>query len=335
MSVSSQAAIGFSDHIALHKRSVLRFAGILAAALIVGTGLPWLMFFGGPYVETLQPMYAFLGIKAPGIHVLLFPTAMVGVAVICLIVEAIGLGYRESTLYQVIEGRNASVQNDLFYLFLRVSGLATLLTFVMTLGAALHIDAMTALGLDYRLIADANPLAQFVALVLAVTFCNYWTHRLLHSKYFFEIHKVHHSAEHYGVLLPFRAHPLDHYLARVYMTASLSLLGIDTGVLIAWMGINAFYQSMVHSKIDWPAWMGYIVVTPALHRIHHSTNPQHFNKNLSILTVWDWMFGTYHAPDDVPGYGLDGEDRDHFNTGSYVSEVFLCFARWLGFKRAA
>lgn len=334
MNAMTQSASEFSAHISHRKQDFVKLIGILTGSIAVGTALPWLMFFGGPYVEALQPAYAFLGIKTPGLHILLFPAAMVGVAIFCLMIEAIGLGYSDSTLFQIIEGRNASVKNDLFYLFLRVSGLATLLAFVMTLGSALHIDAMTALGLEYGLIANTNPLLQFIALVLAVTFCNYWTHRLLHSRYFFEIHKVHHSAEHYGVLLPFRAHPLDHYMARVYMTASLSLLGIDTSVLIAWMGINAFYQSMVHSKIDWPAWMGYIVVTPAMHRIHHSTEPRHFNKNLSILTVWDWMFGTYHAPEDVPGYGLDGADRDNFNTGSYIGEIFLCFARWLGFKRA-
>ncbi len=333
MSVLQAAMTSFSEHVQLRRQGLINFIAILLGSAAAGTALPWLMFFAGPYVDALQPIYAFLGIKAPGLYVLLFPAAMIGVAVICLIAEAVGIGYRDSTLFQVIEGQNRSVSNDLFYMFLRVSGIATLLTFIMTLGAALHIDAMTALGLDYRLIADTNPVIQFMALVLAITFCNYWTHRLLHSKYFFEIHKVHHSAEHYGVLLPFRAHPLDHYLARVYTTASLALLGIDIKVLIAWMGINAFYQSMVHSKLDWPAWTGYLVITPAMHRIHHSTDPRHFNKNLSILTVWDKLFGTYHPPEDVPGYGLDGVDRENYNTGNYVSEVFLCFARWIGLRR--
>ncbi|MBO6520600.1 MAG: sterol desaturase family protein [Rhodospirillales bacterium] len=333
MSALQIAMTGFAEHVQLRKRGLLNFIGVLAASLIVGTALPWLMFFGGPYVDTLAPVYEFLGIKTPGMHVLLFPTAMVGVAVICLVVEAIGLGYRDSTLFLVIEGDNRSVRSDLFYLFLRVSGVATLVTFVMTLGTALHVDAMTALGLDFSLIHGTHPVVQFFVLVLAITFCNYWTHRLLHSRWFFELHKVHHSAEHLGVLLPFRAHPLDHYLARVYTTASLSLFGIEPSVLIAWMGINAFYQSMVHSKIDWPKWTEYIVVTPALHRIHHSTEPRHFNKNMSILTIWDKLFGTYHPPEDVPGYGLDGVDRDNFNTDHYLSEVFLCFARWIGLKR--
>lgn len=334
MSVLQHAMSGFVQHAQHRKQGLTNFILILLASVLVGTALPWLMFFAGPYVESLQPVYAFLGIKAPGLYVLLFPTAMAGVAIICLIIEAVGTGYPESTLFLVIEGNNRSVRNDLFYLFLRVSGVATLVAFILTLGTALHIDAMTALGLDYRLIAGIHPLIQFAALVLAVTFCNYWTHRLLHSPWFFEIHKVHHSAEHYGVLLPFRAHPLDHYIARIYMTASLSLLGIDTAVLIAWMGTNAFYQSMVHSKLDWPRWVGYFVITPAMHRIHHSTEPRHFNKNLSILTIWDKLFDTYHEPETVPGYGLDGIDKDNYNTGNYLSEVFLCFARWIGIRRS-
>lgn len=329
MSALQVAMSGFTEHVQHHKRSLANFIGVLAAAVIVGTILPWLMFFGGPYVGALAPVYGFLGVKAPDLHVLLFPVAMVGVAVICLGIEAVGLGYKNSTLYQIIEGDNRSVRNDLFYLFLRVSGVATLITFILTLGTALHIDAMTAIGLDYKLISGTHPAVQFIALALALTFCNYWLHRMLHSSWFFEIHKVHHSAEHYGVLLPFRSHPIDHYLARIYTTASLSLLGVDATVLIAWMGLNAFYQSMVHSKLDWPAWTGYVFITPAMHRIHHSTDPRHFNKNLSILTIWDKLFGTYHPPEDVPGYGLDGVDRDNYNTDKYVSEVFLCFFRWL------
>lgn len=332
----NRIAISFNEfrhHAADNRRGVLSFAFVLALSVTIGTALPWFIFFSGETSDGLDGIFAMFAITPPEKTVLFFPVAMVAVAMACLIFEAIGLGYRNSTLYQVVSGNNASVRNDIFYLFLRVSGIASVVTFIMTLGSSLHMTAMVDAGLRHDLLIGMNPVIQFVALALGITFMNYWTHRLLHSPWFFEIHKVHHSAEHFGVLLPFRAHPLDHFLANVYTAGVLSVFGIAPEVLITWMAINAFYQSMVHSKIDWPAWMEHIVVSPALHRIHHSTEPRHFNKNMSILTIWDKLFGTYHPPEDVPSYGLDGRDRENYNTGNYVAEVFLCFARWLRLAR--
>jgi|GEM_PF-1903610 len=335
MSALSTSISEFTQHAAKNSRRLLNFITILVTAIFVGTALPLLLISGAQHVESINELYSLIGIQAPGLLVLLFPSAMVAVTLSCLTFEAIGLGYYRSTLFQVIEGNNASVRNDVFYLFLRVTGLASVLAFIMTLGTSLHFLAMTSAGLDQNLIAGTNPIIQFVVLALSITLLNYWTHRAMHTKWFFEIHKVHHSAEHFGVLLPFRAHPLDHFVAKAYTAGILAFFGIDPVVLIAWMALNAFYQSMVHSKLDWPGWMEYIVVTPALHRIHHSTNPRHYNKNLSILTIWDKLFGTYHAPDHVEGYGLDGEDKENFNTGNYIAEIFLCFTRWIDFRRRA
>lgn len=333
MNTLSASFSDFTQHATTNSRGLLKFIAVLLSAIFVGTALPWLIIYGAQHVDLINDLYSFIGIQTPGFLMLLFPSAMVAVALTCLAFEAIGLGYHRSTLFQVIEGNNASVRNDVFYLFLRVTGLASVLAFIMTFGTSLHFLAMTSAGLDQGLVTNTNPIVQFIVLALAITFLNYWTHRAMHTQWFFEIHKVHHSAEHFGVLLPFRSHPLDHFVAKAYTAGILAFFGIDPIVLISWMALNAFYQSMVHSNLDWPEWMAYIVVTPALHRIHHSTNPRHYNKNLSILTIWDKLFDTYHVPDDVEGYGLDGQDRENFNTGNYISEIFLCFIRWLGIRR--
>jgi sterol desaturase/sphingolipid hydroxylase (fatty acid hydroxylase superfamily) len=43
--------------------------------------------------------------------------------------------------------------------------------------------------------------------------------------------------------------------------------------------------------------LGRIFISPAHHQVHHSGNPEHFNKNFgSCLAVWDWMFGTLYVP---------------------------------------
>lgn len=331
---SSAQGVSLRQHIGQNRRGVINSLALVLVSVALGTILPWALFFGGEYVRALNPIYGFFSISAPSPIVLLFPTAMAGVTAACLGIEAFCVGYAESSLYQIIDGGSASIRNDMFYFFLRVTGLASLLVFIMTLGTSLHFEALTSMGTNFRILADMNPALQFIGLALVVTFCNYWTHRALHSKWLFEIHKVHHSAQQLGVLLPFRAHPLDHFIAKIYIAASLSLLGITPIVLMTWMGLNAFYQCMVHTKVDWPDWAEWFVVTPALHRIHHSTDPRHFNKNLSILTIWDRLFGTYHRAESVTGYGLCEQDQRHFNTDNYLTEVFMCFARWLGMARS-
>jgi sterol desaturase/sphingolipid hydroxylase (fatty acid hydroxylase superfamily) len=94
------------------------------------------------------------------------------------------------------------------------------------------------------------------------------------------------------------------------------------------MAINALYQSMVHSMTDWsPKWLEYIFITPATHRVHHSMNPTHFNKNFGTLSFWDKLFGTYHPPDEVTSFGVD--DRENFNHDRFGAEIFLVVKRWI------
>ncbi len=63
------------------------------------------------------------------------------------------------------------------------------------------------------------------------------------------------------------------------------------------------YIHFQHSHL-WIAFRGLagrVLISPAHHQVHHSTNPVHFNKNLgSCLAVWDWMFGTLHVPAKAP-----------------------------------
>jgi sterol desaturase/sphingolipid hydroxylase (fatty acid hydroxylase superfamily) len=56
-------------------------------------------------------------------------------------------------------------------------------------------------------------------------------------------------------------------------------------------------------------WLDRILVTPQVHRIHHSIEPQHYNQNFAdALPIFDILFGTYHPPDkDFPVTGLGVE----------------------------
>lgn len=160
----------------------------------------------------------------------------------------------------------------------------------------------------------------------------YWVdHYLKHRiAFLWEFHKVHHTAEVLTPVTNFRNHPIDNIFFG-YMLAMF--IGSASGVL-AWTfgrttesftvdGKNILFLFFLwtighlqHSQfwIPFRGLLGHIVLSPAHHQIHHSTDPKHFNRNFgSVLAVWDWMFGSLEMPStNNPRlkYGVEEEGVD-------------------------
>ena len=143
----------------------------------------------------------------------------------------------------------------------------------------------------------------------------YWIdHYLSHNvPFLWEFHKVHHTAEVLSPLTNFRVHPVDtivfnNILAVVMgVAAGLAHYGLGHGtapltiansnvIVLAFFFLIGHLQH-THFWIAFTGLWGRIILSPAHHQIHHSTDPRHFNKNLgSFLAIWDWMFGTLYMP---------------------------------------
>jgi sterol desaturase/sphingolipid hydroxylase (fatty acid hydroxylase superfamily) len=70
-----------------------------------------------------------------------------------------------------------------------------------------------------------------------------------------------------------------------------------------------------------------LLVSPQVHRIHHSRLPQHADTNFVIaFPIWDILFGTYHhpAPDEFPPTGVEGEPE----ILSLTDAALLPFREW-------
>ncbi len=161
----------------------------------------------------------------------------------------------------------------------------------------------------------------------------YWLmHFLSHSVgWLWEIHKVHHSAEHLSPLTNFRVHPIEgvlfaNLLAVMMGTMNALLtwtLGEPAVLVTVWdrnvIALAGLYlvQHLQHSHlwITFPGVLGRLFYSPAHHQIHHSTNPEHFGSNLgSLTTLWDWLFGTLHTPsrEKMPlTFGLEPGESKH------------------------
>jgi sterol desaturase/sphingolipid hydroxylase (fatty acid hydroxylase superfamily) len=64
----------------------------------------------------------------------------------------------------------------------------------------------------------------------------------------------------------------------------------------------------------------WVLISPAAHRIHHSDNPGHYNKNLSVLVIWDKMFGTWVKPEGQT-LTLGVREAGH-NGGNIVRDIY-------------
>ena len=63
--------------------------------------------------------------------------------------------------------------------------------------------------------------------------------------------------------------------------------------------------ALTHSSVPFPLWLERWVITgPRVHRIHHAFAEAHFNRNFSILVLWDRLFGTFQPELHRPTYGL-------------------------------
>ena len=93
--------------------------------------------------------------------------------------------------------------------------------------------------------------------------------------------------------------------------------------------MNAVYQALAHSEINLRSKVWDVIwITPAAHRIHHSNRTEHFDRNFGVLTLWDYVFGTYLLPSDEKlSYGV--ADGETFNRQQYFVELFDNVRRWI------
>lgn len=308
-------------------------AGALALFVLAVTLLKNLVEWArsAPNGFALEWIASDLSLKA----LIVMPVGIIGVNAVVLSVEFLSVGWEKSALRRVLFLETKTSRLDYFYFLLRVSGVMQLIAFAMTFGlvyiAAHKLGQLCKLDL---LSGQSFPL-QLAAVVLVNTFVFYWAHRLMHARFLFEIHKVHHSALELNVLTPLRNHPIDFIIMVVINSVPAAILGADPLAITLYMGINSLYQCAVHSemRILENAFFKALVVTPLAHKIHHSNNTDHFGKNYGILTLWEKLFGTYYYPPRDIQLVIGIDDDAEFNTDKPIRETVLLMGRWLGLRK--
>lgn len=148
---------------------------------------------------------------------------------------------------------------------------------------------------------DLNDGLEIFLSVLLLDLIIYGQHLMFHTlPIFWRLHKVHHADRDFDVTTGLRFHPLEILLSMLIKIIAILLLGTPAiAVLIFETILNStalFNHGNVHIPKSGDRWLRYLLVTPDMHRVHHSVIPQETNSNYGFsLSWWDYLFRTYRA----------------------------------------
>jgi len=189
-----------------------------------------------------------------------------------------------------------------------------LLAFLST-GVSLWAETRRA-GLFYLL--DLPSWMRVALGIAALDLFAYVAHVMLH-KYAtgWRFHRVHHSEREVDVTTAFRQHPGETVLRILLQLPPIAMFGISPWTVIVYLVLSSTNAQFEHANVKvndaLDRWLRVLVVTPNMHKVHHSREVLETDSNYAnIFSVWDRMLGTYTAGNDFRKlrYGLDGFDDE-------------------------
>lgn len=148
------------------------------------------------------------------------------------------------------------------------------------------------------------PLPHWLAVALAILLLDlaiYWQHRLFHSApWLWRLHRVHHADPAFDTTTALRFHPLEITVSMLIKLAVVAAMGAPPlAVLLFEIILNAtalFNHGNVSLPAALEARLRWLLVTPDLHRVHHSVLGREMNRNFGFnMSVWDRWFGSLAA----------------------------------------
>jgi len=177
-----------------------------------------------------------------------------------------------------------------------------LLLRVLAPGAAIAV-ALAAEAHGWGLLNDAALPAWVRALVaiVALDLGIYLQHVLFHAvPALWWLHRVHHADTDFDVTTGTRFHPIEILLSTAIKVAMVAAIGAPAIAVMAFeVLLNAtamFNHANGHLPVAVDRWLRLFVVTPDMHRVHHSVVVEETNSNFGFnVPYWDRLFGTYRA----------------------------------------
>lgn len=193
-------------------------------------------------------------------------------------------------------------------------------------GAAIFAEVH---GLGFFQMINAPDAAAILVSVIVLDLVIYLQHRLFHAvPLLWRLHRVHHADLEFDVTTGVRFHPVEILLSMLIKIGAVTALGAPAvAVLVFEVLLNATTM-FNHANIKLPQLLDRIVrlvvVTPDMHRVHHSVRREETDSNFGFsLPWWDWLFRTYRAQP------ADGHDAMTIGIEKFRDPTDLALARML------
>ena len=176
--------------------------------------------------------------------------------------------------------------------------LARLLLPTTAVGIALLVESR---GGGLLPLLGAPAWVAFVLAVLLLDFAIYLQHVLFHAvPALWRLHRMHHADIDVDVTNGLRFHPFEILLSLLLKFAVIAALGPPAAAVVVFEVLLNASSIFNHGNVAMPArldaWLRWLLVTPDMHRIHHSWYMEECNSNYGFnLTWWDRLFGSYRA----------------------------------------
>jgi len=182
-------------------------------------------------------------------------------------------------------------------------GLSVISTLLLRLTIASVALMAATLVVDYNLgllnlILLPNGLT-FIASIVLLDLAIYGQHRASHQwAWLWRLHKVHHTDLDFDVTTAIRFHPIEILLSMLYKGVCILIIGVNPVAVIVFEIILSSCALFNHSNIRIPLAVDKVIrlllVTPDMHRVHHSTRQVETDSNYGFsISIWDRLFKTY------------------------------------------
>ncbi|MCG9699788.1 sterol desaturase family protein [Vibrio natriegens] len=141
--------------------------------------------------------------------------------------------------------------------------------------------------------------------IILLDFIIYVQHVIFHRvPVLWKLHRMHHADLDIDVTTGARFHPIEILISMVIKIGAVFMLGVSPIAIVMFeIILNAsamFNHSNAKLALPVDAWLRKAIVTPDMHRVHHSVIPRETHSNFGFfLSVWDRMFSTYRAQPEL------------------------------------
>jgi sterol desaturase/sphingolipid hydroxylase (fatty acid hydroxylase superfamily) len=163
--------------------------------------------------------------------------------------------------------------------------------------------------------------------IVGLDFAVYLQHVMFHAvPVLWRVHRVHHADLGFDATTGLRFHPIEMLVSAGLKSAAVVMLGGLAWAVVAFeilLNASSLFNhgnAFIPSSVD--RWLRWLIVTPDMHRIHHSSRVAETNSNFGFsFSFWDRLCGTYRPKPALGQLGLEiglSEYRRSLNFGQLL-----------------